>query len=85
MISTQPKETDMTDLRLENEMEIVTNNCQVCNKHTIMVVNIAEFNAWRGGLLIQQAFPTMSQPDRELLISGTHPDCWDSLFSEEDN
>ena len=74
----------MTDIRLENKMEIVTHNCPICNKYTVMVVDIAEFNAWRAGLLIQQAFPTMSQEDRELLISGTHPDCWDSLFSEED-
>lgn len=72
----------MTDLSTQREMEIVTRNCQLCNQPTIMTVNIAEFNAWRDGMLIQDAFPTMSSENRELLISGTHPECWDKMFSE---
>lgn len=72
----------MTDLASQKEMEIVTHNCPLCNKHSIMTVNIAEFNAWRSGMKIQFAFPTMNAEDRELLISGTHPECWDNLFSE---
>jgi hypothetical protein len=27
----------------------------------------------------------MSAADREVLISGTHPACWDKLFPEEES
>lgn len=34
--------------------------------------------------LIQDAFPNMSLPDREFLISGTTADEWDVLFPKEE-
>jgi hypothetical protein len=40
-------------------------------------------NRWQGGENIQQVFPDMSAEDRELLISGIHPVCWDQLFPKE--
>ena len=36
-------------------------------------------------MLIQHAFPEMPMETRELLISGTHPECWDSLYKDEDD
>lgn len=68
----------------ESTMEVTTMNCFHCNQPSTMTVNIAEFNAWRDGLLIQEAFPTMSTQDRELLMTGTHPACWDAMFSDEE-
>jgi len=43
----------------------------------------AAVTRWREGENIQHAFPDMSAGDREVLISGTHPACWDKLFGEE--
>lgn len=31
---------------------------------------------------IQDNFPYLSREQREILISGIHPECWDKLFKE---
>jgi hypothetical protein len=33
---------------------------------------------------MRQALTELSIDDRELLISGTHSDCWDSLFGGDE-
>jgi len=33
------------------------------------------------GALMQEAFPNLSLEMREQLISGTHPDCWNKIWS----
>ena len=35
-------------------------------------------------ILAQQAFPELPTEIREQLISGTHPKCWDEMFSDEE-
>jgi hypothetical protein len=37
---------------------------------------------WQAGENIQSVFPDMSLADREIMISGTHPECWNKLFAE---
>lgn len=34
---------------------------------------------------VQNVFPDWTPDQRELLISGTHPACWDAMFPEEDD
>jgi hypothetical protein len=34
--------------------------------------------------LIQVGMPSLTADEREMLITGTHPDCWDSLMTDED-
>lgn len=33
---------------------------------------------------IQDALPEWSADKRELLITGTHPECWDAIFEDVD-
>lgn len=33
---------------------------------------------------IQEALPEWSADKRELLITGTHPECWDAIFEDVD-
>ena len=35
---------------------------------------------WQAGLLIQQAFPTLSPDDREFIMTGVTPEEWDAAF-----
>lgn len=65
-------------------MKVQTYPCQVCGDTTIIDIPEEGFNKWRNGAFIQDAFPTLSPDERELLISGTHPKCWDELFLDED-
>jgi hypothetical protein len=41
------------------------------------------FVAWMRGELVQVAFAHWTEPKRELLISGTHPQCWEVLHLPE--
>jgi hypothetical protein len=65
-------------------MVVVTNPCVVCGKASEVTVESANYEAWRRGMKIQEAFALLSPDERELLISGTHPKCWDILFGEEE-
>jgi hypothetical protein len=33
---------------------------------------------------VQDVFPLLSKEDREVMISGTHPKCWNEMFAELD-
>ena len=39
-------------------------------------------NLWCSGVLIQDAFPTLTVDQREFVVSGMTPDEWDQLFKE---
>ncbi len=39
---------------------------------------------WRGGLLIQDAFPELSQADCEFIKTGITDEEWDTIMSEDD-
>jgi hypothetical protein len=34
---------------------------------------------WQNGELIQRAFPTMTPDQREVMLTGIHPKCWDKM------
>ena len=64
---------------------IETPMCTVCGATTLMYVDGIAYSRWQSReILIQQAFPEMTSGERELLKTGFHPACWDSLFSEEE-
>ncbi len=53
--------------------------CPFCHTHSTVEVPLDGFIAWRNGELIQNALPALSADDRELLISGVCPSCWDTM------
>ena len=55
-----------------------------CHQSTRMNLPTENVKKWLNGKNIQTAFTEMNQDDRELLISGTHPACWDSIFGGEE-
>lgn len=64
---------------------IKTKPCCVCNEYEVWSLDRQAVTKWQEGELIQKAFPDMSMQDREILISGTHPACWEKLFPGEDS
>lgn len=42
------------------------------------------YNAWNGGLLIQDAFPDLAAHLREFIMTGVTPDEWDELFGGDE-
>lgn len=65
-------------------VKVRTHTCHVCGTSSVLKIRRNELDRWKRGDYIQDAFPTMTPADREMLISGTHPACWNSLFSEDD-
>lgn len=61
--------------------------CIVCSKHSTVEVQEDDFYRWQGswdkpGVLIQDAFPYLDDDQREMLMTGTHPQCWDEFITE---
>lgn len=53
--------------------------------HTLdLPVTEAQFNAWKAGALVQQAFPNLTIAQREFLLTGTTQEEWDALYGAED-
>lgn len=64
---------------------IHTPACQVCGETSSVEVRRVDHHRWKAGDLIQQAFPEMPADQRELLQTGIHPTCWNTLFGEDND
>ena len=70
---------------MSNTIAVKTKTCSVCDEYELWVLDRVAVEKWQEGENIQRAFPNMSIEDREILISGTHPACWDKLFPKEED
>ena len=65
----------------EEFIRVQTGTCVVCEQPGELSVERHRYWHWKGdGQLIQLALPELSVAEREQLISGTHPACWDEMF-----
>ena len=60
---------------------IVVRTSPVTGKDNQMVINATneQYIAWIDGMLIQDAMPDATVDQREFVISGCTPECWESL------
>lgn len=56
----------------------------MCGKSYTVVVPHGGFIAWRNGGRIQDCLPTLSNEDRESLMTGICGECWDKLYGGEE-
>lgn len=61
-------------------MIYVSKDCPVCGMSTAFYLDAADVERWKAGEMIQDVWPSMTADEREILISGTHAHCRDSLF-----
>jgi hypothetical protein len=61
-----------------------TDPCVVCGERTTVALERIKLVRWQRGEFVQTVWPDMPIDDRELLISGTHPACWETLMEGED-
>lgn len=54
--------------------------CPFCGRGNEVEVNENDYFDWDDGASAQVAFPYLSKYEREMLISGTCPTCWDKMF-----
>ncbi len=68
-----------------NDRVHIGKRCMLCDGSSHIIVDKEAWTAWRQGTYCQHAFPNMSIGDRETLISGSHSDCFDEAFKEDDD
>lgn len=55
-----------------------------CGKKAELVVPTEGLKRYtEGGAYIQDAFPTLSSGQRELMLTGTCPSCWSDAFGDD--
>ena len=72
----------------ENKKEVcVVTRCPFCGRGNEVEVNENDYWDWQDGELVQVAFPYLSANEREMLISGICPTCWEKTFggAEDEN
>jgi hypothetical protein len=62
----------------------VPTQCPECRQVSEVMVDPEDYAEWKQGVLIQNAFPYLSNEERERLITGICGKCWDKMFGEED-
>ena len=62
----------------------ITPSCTVCGDVSRVLISRDDFMKWRNGETIQVAFPYLNEDSRELLLTGTHRECWDALFGSDE-
>lgn len=58
--------------------------CMACGMPSLVELDLEKVQAWKRGALIQNVWPEKTTNERELLLTGTHPGCWDRMFGTED-
>lgn len=61
------------------EVCIVT-RCPLCGRGNEVEVNENDYFDWDDGMNVAVAFPYLSANEREMLISGICPTCWEKTF-----
>ncbi len=61
------------------------NFCFYCGEENVIMLNGNDLEFWQSGEFIQSAFPYLHIDQRELIKTGIHSECWDTMFktSEE--
>lgn len=71
-------------LNVNDQSSIHMNKCCYCEKENLIVLDSESFELWKTGDFIQEAFPYLDASKRELIQTGTHPECWNDMFESDD-
>ena len=81
----------MDDIADETLVALECPRCMHCGNAATVTMTMAQFRALApgqarpGNLKVQHILPDWSPDQRELLISGTHPECWTAMFGEPED
>ena len=68
---------------------MLTKNCMLTGRDHTMYIPMTpaayqdSYDAWKGGMLIQNAFPTLDPEVREFIKTGITPKVWKETFGED--
>lgn len=74
----------MTELKANPERPVtLTYTCEECGYSENITMKFKDHAAWKGGTLIQDALPYLTDNQRELMISRTCGPCFDGMSDFE--
>ena len=59
----------------------VVTRCPFCGRSNEVEVNEMDYLDWDDGMDVAVAFPYLSANEREMLVSGICPTCWNKMFN----
>lgn len=71
-------------MRINLKEYIIVTQCPMCRSISEIGVNEADYWDWQDGVHTQDAFPYLTAHEREKLISGICPTCWEKMFPPEE-
>lgn len=69
---------------MSETITVTTPECQVCHQTGSVIAPEEGVKLWREGAFIQDVLPGLTEDEREQMISGLHPQCWDLLMGDEE-
>lgn len=69
---------------MSHYVQYVTKPCARCKHQGTLTLWADDLDRYLNGATVQDAFPDLHAPVREQIISGTHPECWITLFEDDD-
>ena len=61
---------------------LLTPKCVVCELTGQLMVPLDGVLAYYRGAHVQDAFPNLSASEREQVVTGIHPACWDEMTKD---
>ena len=69
---------------ITDTVDVTTKECMMCGETSTVKMLSHHYLEWQNGGLIDRVCPEMPKETREMRISGTHPECWDKMFQEDE-
>lgn len=69
---------------IDKDLIEVTKTCPICGKQNTVKVHPVSMMAYENGALLQDAFPSLTPAEREIIKTGICSDCWDEMFKDPD-
>jgi hypothetical protein len=67
-----------------SEQTTIVRPCPTCPAEQRVTVDTAAYERWLAGAYIQDAFPALTADQREILMTGICPKCWDAMRAPDD-
>lgn len=56
--------------------------CPFCRKRTSIEIDEAAYRDYQNGAKVQEAFPTLTNSQRETIMTGICDGCWENMTPE---
>jgi len=77
--------SEVHDLTAGRDGEVVlarSTACFVCRQQTVLRLLQDDLAKFQRGVHVQDAFPYLDANEREMVLTGIHSSCWDSMFTD---